>query len=156
MITTFKDDHVIPSQPTNDFLASKKEDPDSNSPFTQLVKCQEESILLATPSTSTSDQKLKASNSRSRKRDAFGNNKGVESASPSVSRFTVGKSEPKTAATVKRKLHMEDNTGSSKSDELKLTPKKLVTFQKAGSLSPCKVIKFPFDDPASPSKSKVT
>merc|ERR1712110_556348 len=65
VITTFKDDHVIPSQPTNDFHVSKKED--SNSPFTELVKSQEESILLATPSTSTSDQKLKASNSRSRK-----------------------------------------------------------------------------------------
>ena len=163
MITTFKDDHVIPSQPTNDFHVSKNEDPDSNYPFTELVKSQKESNLLATPSTSTSDQKLKASNSRSRKRDSFGNNKGFDSVSPSVSRFTVGKSEPKTAATVKRKLHMEDNTGSSKSDECKLTPKKVVTFQKAGSLSPCKVIKFPFDDTfpcgvkqASPSKSKVS
>ena len=162
MITTFKDDHVIPSAPTNDFCGSKKGDPDSKSTFTELVKSPEESILLATPSTSTSDQKLKASNSRSRKRDAFGNDKGVDSLSPSVTRFTVGKSEPKTAATVKRKLHMEDNTGSSKSDECKLTPKKVVTFQKAGSLSPCKVVKFPFDDsspcgikPASPCKSKV-
>ena len=97
--------------------------------------------LLSTPTASTSSQKSKATNSKSRKRDAFGETKYTkESPINSITRFTIGKSDPVITTNAKRKLHMEEtkNASAKPNHKLPLTQKKVVTFQKAGSLSPSK------------------
>ena len=125
MVTTFKDDHVIPPPP------EKRE----------LFATSDECPLLSTPSTSTTSQKIQATNSRSRKREVFGQNKETTALeSTSVTRFTIGKDDSSNSNAAKRKLNMGEVKGrtvthrKSKSS----TQKKVATFTKAGNLSPIK------------------
>ena len=148
VITTFKDDHVIPLPPTHGLLACKKVNQNSTecSKNTTLKNSELSEVLpsdrvLSTPSQKDSVSKTKATNSRTRKRDAFGQRK-EDLASPinSITRFTVGKSDAAKPSNVKRKLMMNQDKCVPKTNEKSLSPeKKLVTFQKAGNLSPVKI-----------------
>ena len=148
MITTFKDDHIIPSSAPG-FPHTKKvgQRPTECSGNTKSITPQlseavlPEKQLLSTPSQKDSDSKSKAANSRVRKRDAFGQSKGdVSSPINTITRFTIGKSDPAKSSNAKRKLVMNEPKHVPSTEENGSTPeKKLVTFQKAGSLSPVKI-----------------
>lgn len=141
MITTFKDDHVIPPAPSKGFTVPEKDD-GPNTSIIDLVNPSDGANLLSTP---TSNRKSQATNSKSRKRDAFGQSKeGKESPLNSITRFTVGKSGPSSSADAKRKLQMDKNKGAIRAtnEDASSSPKKVVTFLKAGHLSPSKPIVF--------------
>ena len=148
MITTFKDDHIIPSSAPG-FPYTKKvgQKPTECSGNTKNMTPQlSEAVLpgkklLSTPSQKDSDSKAKATNSRVRKRDAFGQSKGeISSPINTITRFTIGKSDPAKSSNAKRKLVMNELKHVQSTEEKGSTPeKKLVTFQKAGSLSPVKI-----------------
>ena len=148
MITTFKDDHIIPSSAPG-FAYTKKvgQKPTECSGNTKSMTPQlpeavlPEQKLLSTPSQKDSDSKAKATNSRVRKRDAFGQSKGeISSPINTITRFTIGKSDPAKSSNAKRKLVMNELKHVQSTEEKGSTPeKKLVTFQKAGSLSPVKI-----------------
>ena len=142
MITTFKDDHVIPPAPSKGFTVLEKDD-GQNKSIIDLVNPSDETNLLSTPSASSS--RSKPTNSKSRKRDAFGQNtEGKESPPYSIKRFTIGKSGSSGSANVKRKLQLDKQKGAigAPNENTSSTPKKVVTFQKAGPLSPSKPIIF--------------
>jgi len=148
VITTFKDDHVVPSPPTKELSFSQKVEAiskdtgkDSKATISELSKTPVCEKLQSTPSAKNASSKLKAVNSRTRKRDAFGQRKDDEKAPVNtITRFTIGKSDVAKTSNAKRKLVMNEPKESMIVKEKSASPeKKLVSFQKAGSLSPVKV-----------------
>ena len=135
MITTFKDDNVIPPAPSKGFTVPDKVD-GPNTSIIDLVNPSDGTNLLSTPTASTSS---KATNSKTRK-----NKESEDSPHNSITRFTIGKSGPSGSASAKRKLQMDKNKGviGAPNEDTSSTPKKVVTFQKAGHLSPSKPIVF--------------
>ena len=128
IVTTFKDDHVVPSPPTKslsfpqkDTLNTKTSSNDS-SELSNLIPLDS---LLSTPSDKDSCTKLKAANLRTHKRDAFGQCKDDhESPINTITRFTIGKSDSAKSANVKRKLAMNDLRSTSIATEMNTVPEK--------------------------------
>ena len=142
MVTSIKDGHTIPTILAKPVQGSNKEKRKPNdSSISELLASSDVCPLLSTPSSSTT---IEAKNTRTRKRDTFGQNKEEESNdfeegtnNSCVTRFTIGKYDSPNSNTARRKLHMEgaksvDSTGAES------VSSKKVTFTKAGILSPTK------------------
>ena len=144
MVTSIKDGHTIPpilAKPVQGSNEEKRKPNDCS--ISELLSSSDVCPLLSTPSSSTT---IEAKNTRTRKRDTFGQNKeekpndSEEATNNScVTRFTIGKYDSPNSNTARRKLHME---GAKSVDSTKRTESgsslKKVTFTKAGILSPTK------------------
>ena len=144
MVTSIKDGHTIPHNLAKPVQGSNEEKGKPNdSSISELLSSSDVCPLLSTPSSATT---IEAKNTRTRKRDTFGQNKEEESQDSEeatnnrcVTRFTIGKYDSPNSNLARRKLHMEgakivDSTKKAES----VSSSKKVTFTKAGILSPTK------------------